>query len=206
MCPHQFLHCTNFRLVRKSYHERRVECQNCNCHPRPPKKWESLIFAEEFLEFLFKRWDSWTASDLGSIVKALDFGRTLTNRFSRAFHRLRIYLCSDWSFAYNLAFTVRWPCCFLLPCYVKKNIAVEMTSSSCYKSFVSFFIHLFCNDIEKYLWPLTDCKCLLSYFLPYFVFLSNVVLNLLFSFEKKVCQLFNIIYELSAMTFLQNYF
>ena len=151
MCPHQFLHCTNFRLVRKSYHERRVECQNCNCHPRPPKKWESLIFAEEFLEFLFKRWDSWTASDLGSIVKALDFGKTLTNRFSRAFHGLRIYLCSDWSFSYNLASTVRWPSCFLLPCYVKKNIAVEMTSSSCRKSFVSFFIHLFWNDMKKVL-------------------------------------------------------
>ena len=79
--------------------------------------------------------------DLGSIVKALNFGKTLTNRFSRAFHGLRIYLCSDWSFSYNLASTVRWPCCFLLPCYVKKNIAVEMTSSSCHKSFVSFFIH-----------------------------------------------------------------
>ena len=155
----------------------------------PPKKWESLIFAEEFLEFLFKRWDRWTASDLRSIVKALDFGKILTNRFPRACHGLRIYLCSDWSFSYNLASTVRWPCCFLLPCYVKKNIAVEMTSSSCHKSFVSFFIHLFCNDTEKYLWPLTDCKCLLCYFLLYFVFLSNVVSNLLFSFEKKVCQL-----------------
>ena len=155
----------------------------------PPKKWESLIFAEEFLEFLFKRWDRWTASDLRSIVKALDFGKILTNRFPRACHGLRIYLCSDWSFSYNLASTVRWPSCFLLQCYVKKNIAVEMTSSSCHKSFVSFFIHLFCNDTEKYLWPLTDCKCLLCYFLLYFVFLSNVVSNLLFSFEKKVCQL-----------------
>ena len=132
----------------------------------------------------------------------MDFGKTPANRFSRACHGLRIYLCSDWSFSYNLSSTVRCPCCFLLPCYVKKNIAVEMTSSSCYKSFVSFFIHLFCNDIEKYLLPLTDCKCLLSYFLPYFVFLSNVVLNSLFSFEKKVCQLFIIIYELSAMTLL----
>ena len=73
LCPHQFLHCTNFRLVRKSFHERRVECQNYNCHPRPEKRepsyfGESLIFAEEFLEFLFERWDSWTASDLGGIV------------------------------------------------------------------------------------------------------------------------------------------
>ena len=109
----------------------------------------------------------------------MDFGKTLTNRFSRAFHGLRIYLCSDWSFSHNLSSTVRWPCCFLLPCYVKKNIAVEMTSSSCHKSFVSFFIHLFWNDIEKYFWPLTDCKCLLCYFPLYFVFLSNVVSNLL---------------------------
>ena len=63
-----------------------MECQKYNCYPRPEKRkpsyfGESLIFAEEFLEFLFDRWDSWTASDLGSIVKALDFGKTLTNRF-----------------------------------------------------------------------------------------------------------------------------
>ena len=68
-------------------------------------------------------------------------------------------------------------------------------------SFISFEM-----TWKKYLWPLTDCKCLLCYFLLYFFFLSNVVLNLLFSFEKKVCQLSIIINELSAMTFLQNYF
>ena len=61
-------------------------------------------------------------------------------------------------------------------------------------SFISF------EMTEKYLWPLTDCKCLLCYFHLYFVFLSNVVSNLLFSFEKKVCQLSIINYELSAMT------
>ena len=37
-------------------------------------------------------------------------------------------------------------------------------------SFISFEM-----TWKKYLWPLTDFKCLLSYFLLYFVFLSNVV-------------------------------
>ena len=143
-----------------------------------PKKRRIANFAEEFLEFLLDRWDSWTASDLtGCVFICVLIGLSLTTSLLRSAG----HAVSCCHVTWRKILRLKW----------RQVVAIRALFLF---SFISF------EMTEKYLWPLTDCKCLLCYFHLYFVFLSNVVSNLLFSFEKKVCQLSIINYELSAMT------